>query len=90
MNKEEMEKKRDELAESGDYSEGESCSFYMSEIEAFKNGWDACANEYELRIEKLRQALKDINKEELRSQRPGGEYSKSARISYEALLADEK
>lgn len=53
MNKEEMEKKRDKIAESGEYSEGESCSFYMSEIEAFKAGWDACAEEYEKEIEQL-------------------------------------
>lgn len=36
----------------------------------------------------LREALKaleEINREELNSQRPGGEHSKSARISFEAL-----
>lgn len=87
MNKEEMEEKRNELAvlwcKDHQFSE-------KDRGDSFKDGWDACANEYEIRIQKLRQALKDINKEELKSQRPGGEYSKSARISYEALLADEE
>lgn len=36
--------------------------------------------------EKYKKALQEINKEELNSQRPGGGYSKSATISYEALL----
>jgi len=88
MDKKEMEKKRDLLA----LEKREPYNLeYRNIVGAlFCAGWDACTNEYELRIQKLRQALKDINKEELRSQRPGGEYSKSARISYEALLADEK
>ena len=39
-------------------------------------------------IERLKTALKQINQEELNSQRPGGEYSKSAVISYKALKGD--
>jgi len=61
MNKNEMEKKRDELAESGDYSEGESCSFYMNEIDAFKAGWDDCAEEYEKYIADLRTGITSLN-----------------------------
>lgn len=34
---------------------------------------------------KLREALTDINRVELNSQRPGGGHSQSARISYDAL-----
>ena len=33
----------------------------------------------------VRHVMKAINDEELNSQRPGGTYSKSARLSYEAL-----
>lgn len=36
-------------------------------------------------IKRLKEALIEINQEELNNQRPGGGYSKSARISYNAL-----
>lgn len=36
-------------------------------------------------IKRLKEALVQINQEELNNQRPGGGYSKSARISYNAL-----
>jgi hypothetical protein len=39
----------------------------------------------ERKLAVAKEALKNINKEELNSQRPGGGYSKSARISFEAL-----
>lgn len=42
------------------------------------------------KIEKLQTALQKINKEELNSQRLGGEYSKSAKISFEALKSIKK
>lgn len=42
MTREELEKIRDENSEN--YREGESCSFYMNEIEAYKEGFD-CASE---------------------------------------------
>ena len=38
------------------------------------------------KIKLLEKALEEINREELSSQRPGGGYSKSAKISYEALI----
>lgn len=39
---------------------------------------------------KLRAALEEINREELNAQRPGGGYSRSAKISFEALKSVKK
>jgi len=41
------------------------------------------------RVKELEDALKEINREELSSQRPGGGYSRSATISYNALAKKE-
>lgn len=56
------------------------------------NFWFNKATEQKKQIKALKKALEEINKEELNSQRPGGGYSKSASISYEALqlLKEEK
>lgn len=43
-----------------------------------------------VREAKLVEALKKINREELNSQRPGGGYSRSATLSYEALASHKK
>jgi hypothetical protein len=40
--------------------------------------------------ERLRVALRAINREEINSQRPGGGYSRSATISFEALAKGNK
>jgi len=52
---------------------------------AFKAGFDAAIKAVSDREKKLVEALEKINREELNSQRPGGGYSNSAKISYEAL-----
>ena len=51
----------------------------------FAAGWDAAIKAVSDREKKLVEALEKINREELNSQRPGGGYSNSAKISYEAL-----
>jgi hypothetical protein len=48
-------------------------------------GWFAAIKAVSEREKKLVEALEKINSEELSSQRPGGGFSMSARISYEAL-----
>lgn len=58
---EHLKKKRDELSNSGEYSEGESCSFYMNEIEAFKAGFDAACAELLPMIEKMEKALMGVS-----------------------------
>jgi hypothetical protein len=59
-------------------------------VHGYKAGWNTALQSSEvtkLREENriMREALKQINDEELNSQRPGGGYSKSAALSYEAL-----
>lgn len=44
----------------------------------------------EAKLDLAIEALKKINQEELNSQRPGGGYTTSARISYQALQELEK
>lgn len=55
-----LKKLRDKLANSGEYSEGESTSSYLSEIDAFVSGWNACAVEYRKIIKELEKDLKKI------------------------------
>ena len=57
---------------------------------AFKRGADFAFNYQQAKIDKLAEALKEINKEELSSQRPGGGYSRSAILSYETLAQYEQ
>lgn len=79
-----LEQIRDEAAESGFYSEYLGRPQY-NEISAFRDGFDTAADILMADAEKLVDALQLINKEELGSQRPGGGYSRSATLSYEAI-----
>ena len=51
MNKEEMEKKRNEFALK---------SFNGDPLSGFKAGWDACAKEYEKEIERLNDNIREL------------------------------
>lgn len=73
----------------------ESLKAAQKVVEAYEQAIKSRDKEYaaelaELRreIQRLKTALQLINQEELNNQRPGGGYSKSARISYDALKGD--
>lgn len=62
-----------------------------TKLEEFKAQYENCRylavenSKLKEQLEIARQGLRDINQEELNSQRPGGGYSRSATISFETL-----
>lgn len=60
-------------------------TIHAIEYSAYKAAQDE-AEKYKTLAEELKKTLELINQEELNGQRPGGYYSKSATLSYEALL----
>lgn len=65
MTKEKLEQIVKDLAENGDYREGESCSYYMSEIDAFQSGFWKAVNLLWDQLEEIRTENKKL-KEKLR------------------------
>jgi hypothetical protein len=59
----------------------EDMNWLIQQLESFESENKHMSIKLELAIA----ALEQINQEELNSQRPGGGYSKSAKISYDAL-----
>lgn len=59
--KKKLESEREKDANSGHYVEGESCSYYMNEIEAYKDGHEAATNRLLPLLEKAVEMVKFVD-----------------------------